>query len=363
MAIALPRVADAASVRIMPVGDSITDGYNIPGGYRIHLEDALAGDGGYQFDFVGSLANGPASLADPEHEGHTGRRIDELAPLIDATVARHRPEVMLLTIGTNDVLRSHALAQAPQRLSELIDRMVHVAPSATILVSSLTPQRDSAREARVRSYNAAIPAIVRDKVAQGKRVQFIDMHSALTAADLADGVHPNTTGYRKMAAVWRAALPAAVPDLPASAATPDESESPMPAEAPLAGLIGAAPVARSDAPAETPSRLVRLGESRLRADHRGRIRVRVSCNAAARTGCGGVIRLKAERGPRRQRQLATRSFRLSPAQIARVTLRLDQREVRHLRRRASTRVSVEATVEYGDGSRQVTRARTRLEVR
>ena len=34
----------------------------------------------------------------------------------------------------------------------------------------------------------------------------VDMHSALTTADLADGVHPNAGGYDKMAARWYAAL-------------------------------------------------------------------------------------------------------------------------------------------------------------
>jgi hypothetical protein len=32
------------------------------------------------------------------------------------------------------------------------------------------------------------------------------MHSAVTTADLADGLHPNATGYDKMAARWYAAL-------------------------------------------------------------------------------------------------------------------------------------------------------------
>jgi hypothetical protein len=55
----------------------------------------------------------------------------------------------------------------------------------------------------VRTFNAAIPAIVAGK---GPRAHLVNMHSALTTADLADGVHPNAAGYDKMAAVWHAAL-------------------------------------------------------------------------------------------------------------------------------------------------------------
>ncbi len=64
-------------VRVMPLGDSITDGFNVQGGYRIGLWQRLA-NAGVATDFVGSGANGPASLGDHDHEGHSGWRIDDL---------------------------------------------------------------------------------------------------------------------------------------------------------------------------------------------------------------------------------------------------------------------------------------------
>src|SRR5256884_9843505 len=64
-------------VRVMPLGDSITDGLTVPGGYRIGLWQRF-GTGGYTVDFVGSLSNGPANLGDHDHEGHSGWRIDQI---------------------------------------------------------------------------------------------------------------------------------------------------------------------------------------------------------------------------------------------------------------------------------------------
>ena len=58
----------------------------------------------------------------------------------------------------------------------------------------------------MRTYNAAIPGIVQSRANAGKRVHLVDMYSALTTADLADGVHPNAGGYSKMAATWYNAL-------------------------------------------------------------------------------------------------------------------------------------------------------------
>ncbi|MEW9533764.1 SGNH hydrolase, partial [Microbispora sp. NPDC049125] len=64
-------------VRVMPLGDSITEGTQVPGGYRIGLWQRLAA-GRYTIDFVGSQYNGPGNLGDHDHEGHPGWRIDQI---------------------------------------------------------------------------------------------------------------------------------------------------------------------------------------------------------------------------------------------------------------------------------------------
>ncbi len=55
----------------------------------------------------------------------------------------------------------------------------------------------------MQAYNATIPGIVAQK---GPRTHLVDMHSAITTADLADGLHPNAGGYDKMGARWFSAL-------------------------------------------------------------------------------------------------------------------------------------------------------------
>ena len=131
-------VAAATPVKVMPLGDSITDGFDVPGGYRVDLEDALQADG-LAVDFVGTQRNGPAGLADQQHEGHSGFRIDQLAAGVTSWLTEHRPDVVLLMIGTNDLVQENAVATAPQRVSSLIDRITGVVPSATVLVSTVTP--------------------------------------------------------------------------------------------------------------------------------------------------------------------------------------------------------------------------------
>ena len=68
--------AGSTITKIMPLGDSITDGLTVAGGYRIKLWSSIQ-NLGITIDFVGSLSNGPAELGDKNHEGHSGWRIDQ----------------------------------------------------------------------------------------------------------------------------------------------------------------------------------------------------------------------------------------------------------------------------------------------
>ncbi|MFI7430114.1 RICIN domain-containing protein [Micromonospora sp. NPDC049836] len=211
-----PAAAESnGGVRVMPLGDSITEGTQVPGGYRIGLWQRLA-NGRYTTDFVGSQYNGPGSLGDHDHEGHPGWRIDQIDANIVGWLNTYQPHSVLLHIGTNDILQNYNVSTAPNRLSTLIDRITNTAPTAEVFVAQLTPLANSGQESAVRTFNAAIPGIVQGKVNAGKHVHLVDMHSAVTTGDLIDGIHPTATGYDKMAAVWYAALQA----VPGSIGTP-----------------------------------------------------------------------------------------------------------------------------------------------
>jgi lysophospholipase L1-like esterase len=361
------RAASAAPapVRVMPLGDSITHGYNVSGGYRVALEDALAA-GGLPVDFVGSESDGPSGLGDRDHEGHPGWRIDDIAGRADGWIRTHEPEVVLLMIGTNDVIQNRDLGAAPQRLDALIDQIATAAPASRILVASLTPLSRADREERVQAYNAAIPGIVAAKAARGMAVSFVDMHSALSASsDLADGVHPNAEGYAKMASVWIAALQPVLAAPPQSQLAPvDPAPAPVttPATTPASQAAPVPPVTEPLAEGRR-LRLVRISSARLRSDRRGRVRVRISCRKGGPSVCSGILRLRTASPERADRaHLASRRFRVRSDRRAVVRMSLDRLEQRRLRRRSSTRVSLETVVRIG-GRRHIARTSTRLVAR
>jgi lysophospholipase L1-like esterase len=197
---ATPTPTGNTITKIMPLGDSITDGFTVAGGYRIKLWSSIQSIG-KTIDFVGSMSNGPAELGDKNHEGHSGWRIDQIDASINGWMDTYKPRIVLLHIGTNDIGQNYNISGAPTRLSALIDKICAKLPvGGKLYVAKIIPL--NGQTTNITNFNNQIPGIVQSKVNSGKPVYMVDMYSALTLSDLADGVHPNRTGYDKMADVW-----------------------------------------------------------------------------------------------------------------------------------------------------------------
>jgi lysophospholipase L1-like esterase len=199
--------AAPATLRLMPLGDSITWGVGSASGnsYRSFLWNRLAAEGHTQ-DFVGSGRNG--TMSDPDNEGHNGWRIDQIAGIADSVLARFRPNVVTLEIGTNDLNGNYQIPTAADRMRALIDQITNAAPDATVLVGTVIISTSGTEEANRPAFNAKLPGIVQAEQAAGKHIRLVDM-SALTTADLSDSLHPNDHGFSKMAAAFDVGVQAA----------------------------------------------------------------------------------------------------------------------------------------------------------
>lgn len=211
---------------IMPFGDSITDGFGTPGGYRIELyRTALMNN--RHITFAGRNMNGPNSVMvgtmtpnfPKGHEGYSGFTIDPssrsgISPLADGAIANAKPHIILLMIGTNDIDLGVDVANAPKRLGALLDKVIADAPSALVVLAQITPLQDDTVNARVQAYDQAMPALVQSRAAAGKHIVLVNMYAPFVAnanyktALLADKWHPNPAGYQIMATVWYDAIKA-----------------------------------------------------------------------------------------------------------------------------------------------------------
>ena len=219
---------DASPIVVMPLGDSLTDGYNIPGGYRIELVSRLDGDD-LDVDLVGTLRNGPSSLRDRDHEGHSGFRIDEIAGSVDRWLTRYEPDIVLLMIGTNDVVQDHQLNTAPERLGDLIDQITTTLPNAHVIVGSIPQIVGSPNDERVVAFNADVPDVVGKRIEDGEPVTYVDINAVIDRDDLhTDYTHLNATGYCKLGDVWYRAIRSVLGLGPRPSSVPATSESTEP---------------------------------------------------------------------------------------------------------------------------------------
>ena len=203
---ASPGTSTYPRLKIMPLGDSITWGTPDPdaGGYRRLLGTLLLRDG-YNFVFVGSGRSGTHVVPSPDNEGHPGWTINQIKRGIDSNgwLETYQPDLILLHIGSNDLRPLIGRdATAPGDLSALLDDILTRLPNARVIVAQIIPSR-AGPDAVHQAYNASIPRIAASK---GARVSVVDMSRILAPSDYADGLHPNASGYDKMARTWERAI-------------------------------------------------------------------------------------------------------------------------------------------------------------
>lgn len=212
-----------AELKIMPLGDSITEG-----GYE-HRPGFPTTEGAYrtvlvpellnlhpEILFVGSHVAGPKTLVQRHHEGHSGWRIDELISGrvyarsyekgVESWLPTYNPNLILLMIGSNDIVQNYFLDQAPLRFAKLIDEIWRFTPCATIFVASIIPTNNSHLNDEIEKYNGALHNYVTSLKSSGHSVIWVDMYNESnlhwSTSDYSDGVHPSFQGYIKIGRVW-----------------------------------------------------------------------------------------------------------------------------------------------------------------
>ena len=279
-------------ISIMAIGDSITDGYGVTGSYRKYLYNELTKKG-YSVDMVGSKGNnftaeftdsetGESFTYDDDNTGYSGYAIKEypgrngILETLKSTdcLAKCEPDIVILQIGTNDVIDNHDMDNAPKRLQELIEYIMENIPESSSLFVTTIPDVDPNRSGvydwfgnyrhsadwqtnypddvaeenihkTLLAYNANVTSVVQkmrsvkilsswdmEKDAQspdesslkGPQLRNADVSSVITdvKTQLMDGVHPNNKGYKLMGEYWAELIDSYLKNTP-TVQQPDES--------------------------------------------------------------------------------------------------------------------------------------------
>ncbi len=248
----LSNATDDETIKIMSIGDSITDGYGTDGSYRKFLYKGLT-DNGYKIDMVGpNWSWGDATYTDSEtsesftydaaHCGYSGYSIKDYSGrngILETIqngnyLSEYTPDIIILQIGTNDVIDNHEIDTAGERLEDLADYILQNISNDSALFITTIPKlepnhsdvyswfgnyRHSADwqtnytdeevvinvQKQIDNYNSQIKKLVEDKQASGvSNIYFGNINSVVTdvTTQLKDGVHPNDIGYKLMGEYW-----------------------------------------------------------------------------------------------------------------------------------------------------------------
>ena len=207
--------------RIMPLGDSITDGANTSTtpieaesvGYRKPLKEALSA-AGYATDFVGTLNSGYSLFSDSEHDGHGGCTADDLLNAtgfctgqgtLSSWLNTAKPDVVLLHIGTNDISNAGGFLASDVNDVEAILNNIDSWESSgnwpvTVIISRIITNQEVATN-ETTLFNNAVVAMAEARTMD--KLEWVDHQANVnTATDYGDMLHPNVSGYAKMRDVW-----------------------------------------------------------------------------------------------------------------------------------------------------------------
>ncbi len=218
----------SSPVRIMPLGDSITEGTygnqdtrteSYITGYRQPLFLALQSSN-YNVDFVGSLISGELAtpLFDADHEGHPGYFDEQIASGIYDWLTANPADIVLLHIGTND-LYVYSGDTSTTDVENILNEIFRFNKNITVVLALIINQ--SPPSSAVTQFNINLAAMAGKRIAAGDKIVLVDMEHALDyTTDMTENLHPNDSGYDKMARVWFNALTPLLPVCPSSSQSP-----------------------------------------------------------------------------------------------------------------------------------------------
>ncbi|KAF2162338.1 carbohydrate esterase family 3 protein [Zasmidium cellare ATCC 36951] len=201
---------DKVPLRLLPLGDSITEGRFGQGnnGYRLNLRNQLL-QSGYTVDFIGSLSDGEDN-PDGEHEGHGGFHIKEIqAKILENGILNQHPNLILLHAGSNDLTwlfgwlpPQDPYEETPQRFESLLDTILCECPDAVLLMGQIVDNKEYNASQRIQGFNKKVEIIAEQRRASGFKVQAVDHFGVSGDLIQPDFIHPTDGGYEHMANQW-----------------------------------------------------------------------------------------------------------------------------------------------------------------
>lgn len=223
---ASPQSPTPRALKVLPIGDSITSGYNSCS-YRTSLVRLLRS---HLVEFVGSLSHnklhpGNCANSNMAHEGRAGSRTIDWLQHEENNKSRafnvtnlEKPDVVLLHIGSNDINRGESPGQFDEyigsgngtigRIDNLLDEIFTASPGVTIFLADIIPWlQDSTVNDGLTQLRSEIYKLLNYRSSVNDRVHVVRVFEEFQPAFLqSDLIHPNADGDSYLATKWIQAL-------------------------------------------------------------------------------------------------------------------------------------------------------------
>jgi len=217
-ALTLTARAQVNTVKIMPMGDSVTARGSSPeSSYRYWLWKDLQDAGFDNFVFLGNqngVSDGaPANPWPQEHYegGGSGNDAWTSANGVNAapSAARSTPDFLILDLGSNDIIFGIDPSTTQANLQSIIETFAQANPNIIILLAKPTPFAvdpvATSKEKRLERRQQSQLAGIASKVGKAERKAGINVivvnqfGGYNVKTDTKDGTHPNVRGEQKIA--------------------------------------------------------------------------------------------------------------------------------------------------------------------
>lgn len=208
-------------VKILPLGNSITEGSPTAASYRRELWHMLD-SAGAQIDFIGSMRD--TGDFDGDHEGHSGWTLEAMLSEpswnqqgnVRTWMSSYTPDIVLLEMGTNDTFKCVPRDTMSAQLGEIVQTIRSKNPKVRIFTGRILPLGSRWSEQAlchgvkyadlIVDGNAMLSRFASTASTKASPIRLVEFTGFDPAIHTYDAIHPNEAGARLMANAWRAAL-------------------------------------------------------------------------------------------------------------------------------------------------------------
>lgn len=187
---------------IMAVGDSITQGGKSFRCYREFLVPRLSKTNA-TIRFIG-----PNQDSTSAHCGYGGKDVRFLNSIIKDVYTKSPADIVLLHAGHNCFSKDKPVPGIVKVTEQMIDRIHSLNPDVIVLLAQVIPAGKLPKYSYIPELNSALKESAEKMKAKGIRIVLVNQAESFDwkSDTVADKVHPNESGARKMANRWMQAL-------------------------------------------------------------------------------------------------------------------------------------------------------------